>query len=73
MRVGKRKVTGVVLAETEQAPEGVSLRPIEQVLDREPVLPAELLELAAFAADYYLAPIGEVVQTLLPSGPAAVG
>src|SRR6185295_13051256 len=31
-----------------------------------PVLPGELLELAAFTAEYYLAPIGEVVRTMLP-------
>src|SRR6185436_17206518 len=64
--VGRRRLVGVVLGPRFEAPEGIDARPLLEVLDPEPVLPAELLALAAFTADYYLAPIGEVVRTMLP-------
>jgi primosomal protein N' len=67
VRVGKRLLTGVMLRQVDEAPEGVSVRAIERVVDPEPVLDRALLELAEFVADYYLAPIGEVVQGILPS------
>lgn len=65
--VGRRRVVGVVLGPAEEAPEGVALRDLDTLLDREPVLDDELLHLATFVADYYLAPVGEVVRTMLPA------
>jgi len=65
--VGRRRLTGVVLDFPQAAPEGVRLRDLDAVLDREPVLDEDLLRLAAFVADYYLAPIGEVVRGMLPA------
>src|SRR5436309_10052912 len=65
--MGRRRLTGVIVGVHQRRPEGVAIRPIEEVLDREPVLTADLLELARFVADYYLAPLGEVVRTMLPS------
>ena len=64
--VGKRKLTGVILAIPEAPPEGVELRPVDAVVDLEPILSAELLELGRFVADYYLAPVGEVFRAMLP-------
>ena len=64
--LGRRKVVGVVVERTAETPEGFELRPLESVLDAEPVLPPELLELGAFIADYYLAPPGEVFRSMLP-------
>jgi primosomal protein N' (replication factor Y) len=66
VRVGKRRLVGTVLGRRAEPPPGVEPRPIEDVLDREPVFPPELLELARFTADYYLAPLGEVVRAMLP-------
>ncbi|MFP3939916.1 MAG: primosomal protein N' [Thermoanaerobaculia bacterium] len=66
VRVGPRRVTGVVVERTGEAPDGVSLRPLEDVLDREPAFPADLLDLARFTADYYRAPLGEVLRGMLP-------
>jgi primosomal protein N' (replication factor Y) (superfamily II helicase) len=71
--MGRRKLVGVAMERTEDAPEGVTLKPILEVVDREPVLPPELLELARFTADYYLAPIGETVRAMLPSQLPALG
>ncbi len=67
VRVGPRRLVGFVVERTEESPDGVSLRPLEEVLDREPVFPPDLLELAEFVARYYRAPLGEVLRGMLPS------
>jgi primosomal protein N' (replication factor Y) len=67
VRMGPRRLVGFVVARTPETPAGVRLRPIEEVLDREPVFPSELLELARFTARYYRAPLGEVLRGMLPS------
>ncbi len=65
--IGRRRATGVVIALLDEAPAGITLRDVEAVVDFEPILPPELLELAAFVSRYYLAPIGEVVRAILPN------
>ncbi len=67
---GTRRMTGFVRRLLEDAPPALTgrIRSIERVFDVEPLLPADVLELAAFAADYYLAPAGEVLKTALPPG-----
>lgn len=67
VRMGKRRLTGILVKVHEERPEGVTLRPIEEILDVEPVLPPDLMALAGFTADYYLAPLGEVFRSMLPS------
>src|ERR1700682_1099355 len=47
-------------------PTDFEARPIEMVLDAEPLLSDQLLELAAWMAQYYLAPLGEVLRGMLP-------
>jgi primosomal protein N' (replication factor Y) len=61
----KEKLIGVVTRLHDDAPP-VEARLIEAVLDQEPVLNAELMELAAWIAQYYLAPLGEVLRSMLP-------
>jgi primosomal protein N' (replication factor Y) len=61
-----RRATGIVLGAGGNLPPGVELRPILRVLDAEPVLTPELLELGRWIADYYVAPIGEVFRAMLP-------
>ncbi|HSS76254.1 MAG TPA: primosomal protein N' [Thermoanaerobaculia bacterium] len=65
--MGRRRLTGVIVGVHSRRPEGMTIRPIEEILDREPVLTTDLLELARFVAGYYLAPLGEVVRSMLPS------
>ena len=65
--VGRRQVVGVIVARRDEPPAGVELRPLTAVLDRAPALSAEMLELAAFAADYYLEAPGEVLRAMLPA------
>ncbi|MFH1177305.1 MAG: DEAD/DEAH box helicase, partial [Acidobacteriota bacterium] len=52
-------------AEADCAPEKVL--PVEEVLDPEPLVPEHILELVRFAADYYAAPIGSVVRSVIPA------
>ncbi|HEX6202774.1 MAG TPA: primosomal protein N' [Thermoanaerobaculia bacterium] len=73
VRVGRRRLTGVVVGHPAEAPEGVEVRPVEEVVDREPVLGPELLDLARFVADYYFAPLGEVLRGMLPAALPAWG
>ncbi len=73
VRVGRRRLVGVIVGRREEPPEGVALRPLEAVVDPRPVLPEELLELAAFVSDYYLAPLGEVLRAMLPADLAPWG
>src|SRR6185295_483301 len=65
--VGRRRLTGTVVAVHARRPEGMNLKPLLEILDREPVLTPELLALARFTADYYLAPLGEVTRSMLPA------
>lgn len=65
--LGRRRLTGVVTAVDIEAPEGVTLRSIDSVLDRAPVLPSEMLELGRFIADYYMASLGETLRAMIPS------
>jgi len=65
--MGKRRLTGMIVAVHGDRPEGMNLRPIVEILDRDPVLTPDLLELARFMADYYMAPLGEVIRSMLPS------
>jgi primosomal protein N' (replication factor Y) len=67
VRVGNRRLTGILLPRTPEAPEGVRVRSLDGILDLRPVLPLELLSLGEFVADYYMAPIGEVLHGFVPA------
>jgi primosomal protein N' (replication factor Y) (superfamily II helicase) len=61
----QERLSGVVTALHDRAP-SMEARPVLQVLDAEPVLDDVLMKLALWIGQYYLAPIGEVVRTMLP-------
>ena len=66
---GRRKLTGYVLdvRPTEGAADtAFRLKAVVDVLDPEPVLDPQVLELARFAADYYVASLGEMIRSALP-------
>ncbi len=60
------KLIGVVTALGVPAPPEVELRYLEAVLDDEPLLSEQLLGLGEWMAQYYLAPLGEVLRGMLP-------
>ncbi len=62
---GSRRLTGMVLRVHEEAPEQPA-REVLQTLDAEPVLDDELLRLGQWIAEYYCAPLGEVLRGMLP-------
>ena len=62
------KQVGVVMELHAKAPVEFDAKPVETVLDEEPLLSGHLLELAAWMAQYYLAPLGEVLRGMLPLG-----
>ncbi|APZ44680.1 primosomal protein N' [Acidihalobacter ferrooxydans] len=67
VRVGRRRLIGLVVATgVRSALPRNRLRPIEAVLDAEPLLDDATRELIRFAADYYHYPIGEVAAAALP-------
>jgi primosomal protein N' (replication factor Y) len=63
---GKQKLVGVVTALSDVAPADFEARYLEAVLDDEPLLSDSLLKLAEWMAQYYLAPLGEVLRGMLP-------
>jgi len=56
----------VLAVNDHTAVEETRLRPAEEALDAEPVLPEPLFRLLRWAADYYQHPVGEVFDTALP-------
>src|SRR5271166_6414388 len=60
------KLIGVVTAIDVEAPADLEIRFLEAVLDDEPLLSDNLLALAEWMAQYYLAPLGEVLRGMLP-------
>ncbi len=58
---------GVVVRVHEEIPaEDFEIKPVQQVLDDAALLPDELIELARWIAQYYVAPLGEVLRGMLP-------
>ncbi len=65
---GKGTRIGLVLSiASDSDVEPDRLKEIVEVLDDEPLLPLDSLELIRFAAEYYHHPIGEVVSAVLPA------
>ena len=60
------KLIGVVTALDVKASAEFEMRFLEAVLDDEPLLSDRLLELGEWMAQYYLAPLGEVLRGMLP-------
>jgi primosomal protein N' (replication factor Y) len=71
--IGPKRSTGFVVELHDRAPDATTkLRPIHAVLDEdEPALIPEIIELCRWAADYYLAPLGEMLRTALPANMAS--
>jgi primosomal protein N' (replication factor Y) len=72
--LGRRTVTGVVWQDAvplaadalEAPPSGLTLKPVTEVLDGLPPLPAAWRQLVAFTAGYYQRGLGEIATMVLP-------
>ncbi|HEX9985884.1 MAG TPA: primosomal protein N' [Thermoanaerobaculia bacterium] len=73
--LGAKLTTGFVVGLTDEAPaETVKVRPIRSVLDdEEPALIPEIIDLCRWAAEYYIAPLGEMLRVALPANMSARG
>ncbi len=64
---GRQRVVGVVVRITNQSDlPREHLKPVQAVDRATPALPADLMELARFAAGYYRHPLGSVLSAILP-------
>jgi len=63
---GQRLMGVVVRVHDDALPEGVEAKPVQTVMDRTPLLDEGQMELARWIAQYYCAPIGEVIRGMLP-------
>jgi len=66
--LGARVVTGIVIEVNTRSggPSGAEIRPVRQILDAEAFVPADVLELARWTAEYYAAGVGDTIPALLP-------
>ena len=64
----REQLLGVVirLHETAPAAPAEKIKPLLRIVDSKPVLSPEMLELGQWIAQYYLAPLGEVLRSMLP-------
>src|ERR1044071_3245493 len=61
----EQRLSGIVVALHDREP-AVKTKSVLQELDSAPVLDENLMHLASWIAEYYLAPLGEVFRTMLP-------
>lgn len=64
---GRRKVQGVVIR-TKAKPSVPETRPIDELLDGEPVMSSAQIDLAGWMAAYYHAPLIESLNLMIPPG-----
>jgi primosomal protein N' (replication factor Y) (superfamily II helicase) len=64
---GDRSSIGFCVAVNNSAP-AHDLKPIQAVVDAEPLITAELLKLTHWMADYYLCGWGQVLSAIIPAG-----
>jgi primosomal protein N' (replication factor Y) len=64
---GGQRLMGVVLRVHDDLPvDAAAIKPVQQVLDDAPLLSNELMHLAKWIAQYYVAPLGEVLRGMMP-------
>jgi primosomal protein N' (replication factor Y) (superfamily II helicase) len=73
--LGTKRMTAFVVGLTDVAPVAAAkMKSIRAVLDdEEPAFIPEILELCLWAAEYYIAPLGEMLRVALPANMAARG
>jgi primosomal protein N' (replication factor Y) len=72
-QLGAKPLTGYIVALLPHLRSGTSLveseiKEVQELLDVDPPLTADVLELTRWVADYYAAPWGEVMRAALPAG-----
>jgi primosomal protein N' (replication factor Y) len=65
---GNRPIVGYCTAVATKPVGQRPLKPIARIVDDQPLVSAKLLGLARWMSDYYLCPLGQVLQAIVPSG-----
>ncbi len=66
---GRRHTVGLVTRLTAQSPAGVkNMKALESLMDTDPILTPDLLELGRWISEYYYCSLGEALFTALPGG-----
>ncbi|HEV2914460.1 MAG TPA: primosomal protein N' [Pyrinomonadaceae bacterium] len=70
---GRKRITGYIVALLEGLDpasdlDEADIKEAEELLDAEPLLTPEILEITRWVAEYYAAPWGEVLKAALPAG-----
>src|SRR6267378_1806444 len=73
VQLGRKPTTGYIVALLPRLRTGTSLveseiKDVQELLDVDPPLVPEVLEITRWVADYYAAPWGEVMRAALPAG-----
>ena len=73
--LGAKRSTGFVVALIDEPPlDTAKIKPIASLLDEdEPALTREIIDLCRWAAEYYIAPLGEMLRVALPANMASRG
>jgi primosomal protein N' (replication factor Y) len=66
--LGSRVVTGIVIETNvlDDGLRGAEIKPLRQVLDADAFVPADVVALARWTAEYYAAGVGDTIPALLP-------
>lgn len=64
----KKKYTAIVVRQHCDAPQTYQTKEIDELLDEQPILTQQQINLWQWIADYYLCTVGEVFKAALPSG-----
>lgn len=65
---GKRKLMGwTVSSANAGAGDGVTIRDVDEVLEQQPSVTPDVLELCKWLSDYYVLPLGQVLRTAVPA------
>jgi primosomal protein N' (replication factor Y) (superfamily II helicase) len=74
VQIGSKATTGFVVGFPERAPESAKIKPVRSLLDEDeaPLIP-DIIALCRWAADYYIAPFGEMLRVALPANMGARG
>ena len=66
---GQRRVTGYIIGPSPGTETAVdSIKNILDILDESPLFPASMIPFFEWISDYYLYPLGQVIQSALPAG-----
>ena len=64
---GGQRLVGIAMGVHDARPaDGIEVKRVERVMDEAPLLSSDLMELGKWIAQYYCAPLGEVLRGMMP-------